>query len=409
MRSLFLLTLISTFSPLTSTATPHFISPNGSDTNPGTISQPFATLQHANTLVAPGDTVFIRGGTYRIPADQIAHRKGIFARIIHLDRSGAPDRRINYHAYRNERPIFDFSAVKPTGHRVHAISVPASWIHLKGLEVIGVQVTMKGHTQSICFENNGSHNIFENLSMHDGQAIGIYSVRGSDNLFLNCDAWNNHDPVSGDRRGGNVDGFGCHPRKGDTGNVFRGCRAWFNSDDGFDCINAAEPVTFENCWAFYNGYSTDFKPLADGNGFKAGGYGSTPAARLPSPIPRHLIRNCLAVRNRANGFYANHHPGGCDWTGNTAHRNSANFNMLGRLPDNTTDIPGHSHLLRNNQSHHSRNHLTHIDRPRCTLTNNNFDTNSPPPIDESNLTHPRQPDGTLPALKVSRPKERQLP
>ena len=48
--------------------------------------------------------------------------------------------------------------------------------------------------------------------------------------------------------------------------VFRSCRAWFNSDDGFDCINSAEVLTIENCWAFYNGYTPDFTPLADGNG-----------------------------------------------------------------------------------------------------------------------------------------------
>ena len=160
-------------------------------------------------------------------------------------------------------------------------------------------MTLKGHTQSICFENDGGHNIYERLSMHDGQAIGIYSVRGSDNLFLNCDAYRNHDVTSEGGKGGNVDGFGCHPPEGGTGNVFRGCRAWFNSDDGYDCIGAREPVTFENCWAFYNGYSTKFERLADGNGFKAGGYGTTPADRLPQPIPRHTVRFCLAVGNKA--------------------------------------------------------------------------------------------------------------
>jgi hypothetical protein len=35
-----------------------------------------------------------------------------------------------------------------------------------------VQVTITSHTQSICFGNDGSHNTYELLSMHDGQAIG---------------------------------------------------------------------------------------------------------------------------------------------------------------------------------------------------------------------------------------------
>ena len=37
---------------------------NGNDGNPGTLAQPWRTIQKAaNTMVA-GDTVFIRGGTY---------------------------------------------------------------------------------------------------------------------------------------------------------------------------------------------------------------------------------------------------------------------------------------------------------------------------------------------------------
>ena len=74
-----------------------------------------------------------------------------------------------------------------------------------------------------------------------------------------------------------MDGFGFHPGKGSAGNKISGCRAWFNSDDGYDCINASESVLFENCWAFYNGYSTSFASLANGTGFKIGGYGQAPA------------------------------------------------------------------------------------------------------------------------------------
>ncbi len=145
--------------------------------------------------------------------------------------------------------------------------------------------------------------------MHDNQAIGIYHVRGSDNLFLNCDAWSNWDYTSENKKGGNVDGFGCHPTPGSTGNIFRGCRAWYNSDDGFDCITASESVRFENCWAAFNGYSKDGKNLADGNGFKAGGYGSLEARDLPEGFLVIMSRNCIAVGNKSSGYYSNHHPG----------------------------------------------------------------------------------------------------
>lgn len=49
---------------------------------------------------------------------------------------------------------------------------------------------------------------------------------------MNCDAHDNYDGYSeGDS--GNVDGFGGHANKEtSTGNIFRGCRAWNNGDDG---------------------------------------------------------------------------------------------------------------------------------------------------------------------------------
>ena len=293
--------------------------------------------------------------------------------------------------------------------RINAFYVSGSWLHIKGLEVVGVQVTLKGHTQSICFANDGSHNIYEQIVMHDGQAIGIYSVKGSDNLFLNCDAYRNHDVTSEDGQGGNVDGFGCHPPQGATGNVFRGCRAWFNSDDGFDCIGAREPVTFEGCWASYNGFSPKFERLADGNGFKAGGYGSTAADKLPRPIPRHVVRSCVAVGNKANGFYANHHPGGIDWLNNTGYRNGADFNMLGRLLDNRTDVDGTGHTLRNNLAYKGRALLSRIDRSKCELANNSFTIGLEVRdrdfvnLDEAELVLPRGPDGGLPAINFLRP------
>ncbi|MFD0894331.1 DUF4990 domain-containing protein [Luteolibacter ambystomatis] len=389
-----------------------YVAPDGDDAAAGTQAKPFATVQRAQKSADPGDVVQIRGGTYRMKEADISNRRGPFASITYLNKSGVQGKPITYRAYQNEKPVFDCSDVKPAGMRVSAFSVTGSWLHFIGLDVTGVQVTILGHTQSICFENNGSHNIYERLSMHDGQAIGIYSVRGSDNLFLNCDAWNNWDFTSEGGKGGNSDGFGCHPPKGSTGNVFRGCRAWFNSDDGFDCINAREVVAFENCWAFNNGYSKDMKKRADGNGFKAGGFGMTPAAELPSPIPRNIIRYCVAVGNKASGFYANHQPGGSDWTNNSAYRNGANYNMLCRLADNMTEVDGYGHKLVNNLSFGSRNEIIKFDAAKCEASGNSFTTGMKLTdrdfvnLDEKELLLPRQANGDLPVMGFLHPSPR---
>ena len=89
----------------------------------------------------------------------IARRDSFLASIIHLDKNGRKGQPISYFAMPGERPVFDCSAVRPQGLRISAFRVQASWVHLKGLEVIGVQVTATGHTQSIGFENRGDHNI----------------------------------------------------------------------------------------------------------------------------------------------------------------------------------------------------------------------------------------------------------
>ena len=385
-----------------------FVAPDGSDRSPGTRAQPFASVRRAQAAATAGDSVILRGGTYRMEESMITRRDRMWAYVILLDKSGSPGKPIRYRAADGEKPVFDFSRVKPAGMRVHAFQVSGSHLHLEGIAVTGVQVTATGHTQSICFSNTGSHNRYERLSMHDGMAIGYYLSRGRDNLVLNCDAWNNHDPVSGDRRGGNVDGFGGHPQQGDTGNVFRGCRAWFNADDGFDSISAGESVLFENCWAFHNGFSPDFTSLGDGNGFKAGGYGSTPAKRLPRKIPRHVVTRCLAVGNKSSGFYANHHPGGGDWIHNSALANRrSNYNFLCRDRQNQKDVPGAGHLIRNNLGYKAGTEVSQLDEAACKIAGNLFGSGLGDrdflSLDTAALTAPRRPGGSLPEIPLMHP------
>jgi hypothetical protein len=387
----------------------YYVSPDGKDENPGTKSQPFASLQKAQSVLLPGDTVYIRGGTYHLSESQIARQERIYACVTFLDKSGEPGKYLNYLAYPGEKPVFDYAAVKPANLRVAAFYVTGSWLHLKGFEITGVQVTIHTHTQSECFENHGSNNIYEELGMHDGMAIGFYLLSGSNNLILNCDAYRNFDYFSENGRGGNTDGFGCHPAPGSTGNVFRGCRAWFNSDDGYDVINSHESTIFENCWAFYNGFTPDFKNEGDGNGFKGGGFGGRPASQVPNPVPQTTVRFCVAVRNKASGFYSNHHITGSFWYNNTAYRNNVDYNMLNRLPDNVTDVPGYKHILKNNLGYKGNQELTNIDTSTCVLENNSFFIHPQPTdadflsLDESQLTAPRKPDGSLPDITFLHP------
>lgn len=413
--------------PVVSSAAVWYVAPNGNDAAAGHREQPFATIGRAEQSVAPGDTVYLRGGTYRIAADvtTVTPENG-WVCVFHLTKSGTEEQRICYFAYPGEKPKFDFSLVKPADRRISGFWIDGSWLHLRGIEVIGIQSTITDrNTQSECFSNSGSHNIYELLEMHDGMGIGFFSRAGGNNLILNCDAWRNYDPVAnaaGARNGGNVDGFGSHYSvPGDGPNIFRGCRAWYNSDDGYDCINNGEATIMENCWAFYNGYSYEgaddlFHSRGDGNGFKAGGYGRNPRIDgLPKPVPRNTVRYCLAVGNKSKGFDANYHADGILWYNNTAYRNNHNFHMetAGKVnPDDATltFIPGRNHFLFNNLSYKGRTtNLTRIVESACVMVNNDFDPDGRltdadfVSLDEAQLMAPRKADGSLPELTFMRP------
>lgn len=367
-----------------------YVAPQGDDAAAGTIDAPLATLPAAYRLTEGGDTVCFRGGTYNVTDSQVMKIKGVYAFVFALEKAGTAEHRTCYMGYPGERPVFDFSALMLDGkHRFAAFYLGADYVHLRNFDIVGVPVRIKGHTQSECVSaRRGSHCIVEDIAMHDGMAIGYYQKRGSHNLVVDCDAYNNYDDYSEGPYGGNVDGFGCHVFDTfEVGNVFRRCRAWRNSDDGFDLISCAAPVEIDHCMAFYNGYcpssnpadTVNFVSAGDGNGFKAGGWGMNKRkTKCPDVCPSHYIHHSLAYRNKAHGFYANHHLAGNTWENNTSCGNRSNYNMLNRKNTfEAIDVPGYDHSLANNVSWTFTDaslggHLINIDPDRITLTNNSF-------------------------------------
>ncbi len=367
-----------------------FVSPTGDDKAEGTILHPLATLPEAHARIQSGDTVYFRGGTYHVDDAQIMRVSRNYCLVFSLTKGGSSKGHTCFMGYPGERPVFDFSALYYDGrHRFAAFSLDADYLHLRNFEIVGVPVRVKGHTQSECVSAAyGSHCIVENLAMHDGMAIGYYQKHGSDNLVINCDAYNNYDDFSEGEYGGNVDGFGFHLNEtSETGNRIQGCRAWRNSDDGFDLINCNTSVEISHCWAFFNGFkptadkcdTLTFERAGDGNGFKAGGWGmGRYASRCPEICPEHRILNSMAYRNKANGFYANHHLAGCVWKNNTAWANSSNFNMVNRKSrGEAVDVPGYGHVLQDNLSYEFANkknggHLVMCDAEKSSLENNSF-------------------------------------
>lgn len=77
-----------------SEGTEYFVSPEGDDSHPGTLQQPWQHVRQALGVLRPGDTCTLRGGRY-VEEVQIS---GL---------SGTPDKPITFRAYPGERVVFD--------------------------------------------------------------------------------------------------------------------------------------------------------------------------------------------------------------------------------------------------------------------------------------------------------------
>jgi hypothetical protein len=377
----------------------YYVDTKGADSSPGTLAQPFASLQKGHDVAAAGDTVYIRGGVYNIQGRGANANAG-----INITRSGQSDsRRICFFAYRDEKPVFDFSGLTLATSTSAGIRINgSSWLHFRGLEIRNVPQP-GGSANNGIWANPASNTIFERLDIHHISGPGLSIANGNGgNLVLNCDSHHNYDSKSTQGDGQNADGFGVHYQKSGPPTVLRGCRSWWNSDDGFDCIHQGVAVTVENCWNALNGYkpgTMTSAPSGNGNGFKMGGWGLPPDG-YPNPIPRHTVRNSLAFLNKAGGFYQNHQPIGNFFYNNTAYKNGVGFNMLGYDLTRRADVGMGAY--RNNivfmgtatsNANGADAANNSWDIPGLTVTASDFAS-----VDTAGVFGPRKPDGSLPDI-----------
>jgi len=268
-----------------------FVSTTGNDTNAGTYAQPYLTLQKAISVAQPGDTIFVRAGTY------------INSTTIGISQSGTSGNLFCLYAYPpdNSRPVLDFSSMSFSGSN-RGINLTGNYWHIKGLDIY------KAGDNGMY--TSGSHNIVEYCVFRENRDGGCQVGGGASyNQYINCDSYyyfdDTGDPATA---GGNADGFSPKMDVG-TGNYFYGCRSWQNSDDGWDgYLRPSDDVstTIENCWSFMNGYLKDgvtSYPSMNGNGFKMGGSDSKNLKH------NMLVKNCLSFLNKAKGFDQNNNLG----------------------------------------------------------------------------------------------------
>ena len=268
-----------------------YVSPNGKSNAAGTKDAPM-DIYTAVKIAAPGQKILIKEGTYNLSSTVKVERGS----------NGTADAMIYMIAdpEAGSRPVFDF------GGKCAGMILAGDYWYFQGFDVTRSADAQKG------IQVSGNHNILDQIKAYKNGNTGIQISRylGTDqfnqwpahNTILNCSSYLNADKGYED-----ADGFAAKLTVG-QGNVFDGCIAAYNADDGWDLFAKVQSgsigvVTIQNCVAFKNGYILDENGreinAGNGNGFKMGG-DSMPGA--------HVLKNSVAFANKAKGIDSNSCP-----------------------------------------------------------------------------------------------------
>jgi hypothetical protein len=156
-------------------AATYYIALSGSDSSPGTLSQPFRTIAKGVSVLRPGDTLYIRAGTWNEQIDMST-------------KTGTAGNYITVAAYPGESVTISTTAypfsIKGT------YSVNNAYFIFEGLILDGSNA---GNTYYWTIGNNSHHIIARNLEIKNWKGNGIL-VQDADNIqIINCKI---HDQVS---------------------------------------------------------------------------------------------------------------------------------------------------------------------------------------------------------------------
>lgn len=158
-------------------ATSYYVASTGSDTNPGTSSKPWRTIQKAANTATPGSTVYVRGGVYK-------------ERVTVNVSGSASGGYITFRSYPNETAVVDGTGLSVPGASTGLfLLVSRSYIIIKGFEIrnyktaavdrVPVGIHIRGASHHIQVRGNKIHHIEHNGTSDTGTDAHGIAVYGS--------------------------------------------------------------------------------------------------------------------------------------------------------------------------------------------------------------------------------------
>ncbi|MFQ5706816.1 MAG: right-handed parallel beta-helix repeat-containing protein [bacterium] len=163
---LFIAVLFTCFANV-AVATDYYVATNGSDSNDGSIGAPWKTIMHSITVAGPGDTVFVREGTYSGEYVSIEAEQG---------HGGAVGQMLTIKPYPGEEVIFD---------SFQGFGMAANYTRVEGFNFTAAS---KGKGVAISdTKGGGEHNELVNCTFTgSGYTFAAIGVRGAFNLVEGC-------------------------------------------------------------------------------------------------------------------------------------------------------------------------------------------------------------------------------
>lgn len=228
LRHLFVCVLVLGLNPLGAFAAEYFVSTTGNDSNPGTIGNPFRTLEKAASVMTSGDTMYIREGTYQRTAWDLNVPSG----------GGTWAAATTIKAYNNEKVVITPQNSSPGlgagGTDIIRLPTGRSYIIFDGLILDGLgNGTTSGGSMGFRFSRNAtkpnpSHHIrLINMEIRYTWDSNIYTGDSVNNEYINLNLHHASNNVD------NTGPYAIYIPSGD--NLMQGCD--IHHQDGYGIHN----------------------------------------------------------------------------------------------------------------------------------------------------------------------------